>query len=76
MSKMNYVSCVINNMKKCNKCDERGYIVDKSFLPNHSAHSCECGWAIQQIENKFKNVSIEDLLAYGRQRVIEKENQS
>ena len=58
---------------KCNKCDERGYIND-SLEPTkyHSDHSCECGWAIEQSMLKFKDVKIEDLLAYGRARVIEK----
>lgn len=55
---------------KCNKCDERGYIHDTET----SRHSCECGWAIEQSMKKFENVSIEDLLNYGRMRVQEKSN--
>lgn len=34
---------------KCDKCDERGYIVD-TLSPNYSGHSCECGWAIQEMK--------------------------
>ena len=55
-------------MKNCTKCDERGHIQDTP----HSSHSCPCGKYNRQMEAKFKNVSIEDLLAYGRARVIEK----
>ena len=58
-------------MTKCNKCDERGYIADTKY----SRHSCECGWAIEQSMLKFKDVKIEDLLAYGRARSIEKGKQ-
>lgn len=56
---------------KCNECDERGYIADTE----HSRHSCKCGWAIEQSMLKFKDVKIEDLLAYGRARSIEKGKQ-
>jgi hypothetical protein len=58
---------------KCDKCDERGYIhheIDNSY---YSGSSCECGWAIEQSMLKFKDVKIEDLLAYGRARVKEKQ---
>lgn len=59
--------------QKCEKCDERGYIND-SLEPEkyHSAHSCECGWAIEQSMKKFEGISIDELLAYGHKRVIEK----
>lgn len=57
-------------IEKCNLCDERGYIADTEY----SRHSCDCGWAIEQSLKKFENVSIEDLLTYGRNRVIEKQN--
>lgn len=30
---------------KCDKCDERGMIVD-TYSPNYSAHSCKCGYAV------------------------------
>lgn len=53
---------------KCNKCDERGYIQDSKY----SSHSCECGWAMEQSLLKFKNVKLEDLLAYAQKRIIEK----
>jgi hypothetical protein len=56
---------------KCNKCNKDGYIDDTE----HSRHSCECGWAIEQSMLKFKDVKIEDLLAYGRARAIEKGKQ-
>ena len=56
---------------KCDKCDERGYIVDTPF-PSYSGHSCECGWAIEQSAKKFEGVDIMDLLAYGRARVEQK----
>lgn len=55
---------------KCNECDERGYIQDTKY----SSHSCKCGWAIEPSMKKFENVNIMDLLAYGRNRVIEKQN--
>lgn len=55
-------------MENCTKCDERGHIQ----YNEHSSHSCPCGKYNRQMETKFKNVSIEDLLAYGRARVIEK----
>jgi hypothetical protein len=57
---------------KCNKCDERGYIVESQF-PSYSAHSCDCGWAVEQSLKKFENVSIGDLLNYAQKRVAEKE---
>ena len=56
---------------KCNKCDERGMIIDTPS-PSYSAHSCPCGESHRLMEEKFKNVSIEDLLNYGRARAEEK----
>jgi hypothetical protein len=56
---------------KCNLCDERGHIQDTP----HSSHSCPCGKYNRQMEAIFKNVSIEQLLNYGRARVIEKGKQ-
>lgn len=58
-------------MKECNKCDERGMIVE---IKNgaHYGHSCDCGKYQKLMKERFKDVSIMDLLAYGRQRVIEK----
>ena len=58
----------MNTKTKCNKCDERGYIADTEY----SRHSCECGWAIEQSFFKLKDFTLEDLLAYGRQRAVEK----
>ena len=58
------------NKQKCDLCDERGYIADTEY----SRHSCPCGWAIEQSMKKFENVSLEDLLNYGRNRVIQKQN--
>ena len=55
---------------KCNKCNERGYIQDSEY----ASHSCECGWAIEQSRKKFEGVSIEDLLNYGRNRIIQKQS--
>ena len=55
-------------MKNCTKCDDRGMIQDDKY----SAHSCLYGKHNRIMEEKFKNVSIEDLLNYGRARVIEK----
>lgn len=57
---------------KCNKCDEKGYIQDTP----HSSHSCPCGWAIEQSMKKFEGMSIEDLLAYGHKRALEKGKQN
>lgn len=57
-----------SNFTKCEKCDERGYIQDDKY----SRHSCECGYAIKIQEQIFKNIPIEELLAYAQSRVREK----
>lgn len=53
-------------MKKCNKCDERGYINDGGG----AAHSCACGWAIAQQEKQFKGFSLADLVNHLEARRI------
>ena len=59
---------------KCNKCDERGYIVT-IHNGGHSSRSCECGWAIEQSAKIFEGVSLHELLSYGLKRREEKEQQ-
>lgn len=54
--------------QKCPKCDERGYINDGRGF----SHSCECGWAIEQMNKRFRSVSIEDLFAYVGRRIEDK----
>lgn len=58
-------------MKICKKCDETGHIREIKNGGYHG-YSCPCGKYNRIMEAKFKNVSIEDLLAYGRARRIEK----
>lgn len=58
-------------MEICNKCDEDGSIF-KDHGSYVTSHSCDCGKYHRVMEAKFKDVSIEDLLNYGRARVIEK----
>lgn len=53
---------------KCNKCDERGYIKTGPY----SSKSCECGWAIQQQEKMFEDVSLRELVTYMNARQIQK----
>jgi len=55
--------------QKCNKCNERGYIQ----LTKYSNKSCECGWAIEQSLNKFKDVPLATLLEYANMRIVEKQ---
>jgi len=59
----------------CTLCDERGMIQDKSALPNWSASSCKCGKYGRLMEERFKGVSLEQLLAYGFARRAQKEAQ-
>lgn len=54
---------------KCNKCNERGYIQDTP----HSAHSCTCGWAIEQQSKALEGIPFEALLDYGLKRSEEKQ---
>lgn len=53
---------------ECNKCDDRGMIQDDKY----SAHSCDCGKYGKIMREKFKDVSIEDLLNYANLRTEEK----
>ncbi len=59
--------------KKCDKCDERGMIVE---IKNgaHYGHSCECGYDNYLMKKRFEGVSIEDLLNYATQRIDDKKN--
>lgn len=65
----------LKEVKKCNKCDERGMIVE---IKNgaHYGHSCDCGYDNYLMKKRFENVSIEDLLNYGIKRIHEKSSGS
>jgi hypothetical protein len=64
--------------EKCNKCDERGMIVEIKD-GGHHGHSCDCGKYGRYIKAKFNEKfggdpveQINNLLNYGRQRIEEK----
>lgn len=40
---------------------------------SHYGHSCDCGKYNRIMEEKFKDVKIEDLFGYARQRIAEKQ---
>lgn len=61
----------MENKTKCAKCDERGMIVEIKN-GSHYGQSCDCGKYQHLMKERFKNVSIEDLLAYGAVRVAQK----
>lgn len=58
-------------MENCNKCDERGMIVEIKGGA-HYGHSCDCGKYQRLVKARWENVNIMDLLAYGAKRVEEK----
>jgi len=58
--------------KKCTKCDKRGMVKDGPY----SAHSCDCGKYQKLMNKQFKNIKIENLLAYGMMRIEEKRKQN
>jgi hypothetical protein len=57
----------------CTLCDERGMIADPVI--KGASSSCDCGKYNRLMKEKFKDVSIEELMAYGRMRVEEKKLQ-
>ena len=57
--------------EKCDKCDDRGMITEVKNGA-HYGHSCECGYANYLMEHRFKEVSIEELLSYGAERIEDK----
>ncbi len=65
---------------ECNKCDDNGSIVEhhKSYS---TSHSCKCGKYGIYMKKKFDdmfggdpNIALENLLAYGRNRITEKQS--
>lgn len=58
-------------MKKCNKCDERGMMVEIKN-GSHYGHSCDCGYYNYVMNKRLEGVSIEDLLTYAYRRIEDK----
>lgn len=62
---------------ECKKCDDRGMITEKKNGGIYG-HSCKCGKYNKIVKERFDEMmgnpmkSIENLLSYGRSRVIEK----
>lgn len=55
----------------CTKCDDSGMIYERT-AQSISGHSCDCGKYHRVMEEKFKDIKIEDLLAYAQSRMKEK----
>jgi len=55
---------------ECFLCDERGMIADPVI--KGASSSCNCGKYNRIMEGKFKGVSLEQLIAYGRARAEQK----
>lgn len=58
--------------EECKKCDETGHIVDVNTLGHYEAHSCPCGKYNRIMKEKFKDVSLGELIAYKEMREKEK----